>query len=407
MNNIKFNPFFEELFSALNEAKIQYFLMRDYQSVETVQQSEDVDVVMDENSRNKANSVIISSGWQTPKHNINYYGHQQYYKWDGEKVIKLDIIYGLYFGNGLYSIKDQASIFSGVIEFGSARIPKPTDGLLIQICHLIYDKKDISEKNRLFLVYLLSQITDKDSLLFTCGNCLLSENDENVFDCLGIDLCNKGMVQKHNSFYVEARWLYKKCLAHFVHKKSVTIAIIGVDGTGKSTSINAINEYYGDAVATQYMGFRLFQTKIAKSWYGRKKRIPIIGFFVDCIILPYEMWYRYIHALSEGNDIVLFDRYPWEIYDNSCGIARIINYCLFKLLFKKPDGIIYLYCSVDTSLSRKDDIVDEKAFRRMKAAFDKQYKEYSGTLALNTDDMGVEDVRNRTISYVSVLKVTK
>lgn len=407
MNNIYFSSIFEELFSALNEAKIPYFLMRDYQSAETVQQSEDVDVVLDENTRDEANRVIICNGWQTPKNNINFYGHQQYFKWDGKRVVKLDVIYGLYFANGLYSINDQASIFSNVREYGIARIPKSLDGLLIHICHLIYDKKEVSDKNRRFLEYLVDNITEENGFLVTCAKCLLYESNVDTIINLGSDLCSKDIVKKHSNFLVKARWFYKRCQAHIFQKKTVTIAIIGVDGTGKSTSIDAIKNYYGNAVASQYMGFRLFQTKLAKSWYGQNKRIPILSFFIDCIMLPYEMWYRYKHALSEGKEIVLFDRYPWEIYDNSRGIARVINYLLFKVLFTKPDGIIYLYCRAETSLSRKTDIEDEKAFKLMKENFDKQYKEYPGALVLNTDNEGVEEVRNRTIAYVSVLNNLK
>lgn len=404
LNDNSFGSILDELFVAFNRENISYFLMRDYADFESVNNSSDVDVVIEERIRNWAHSIIINAGWKTPKHNINYYSHQQYYKWNGERVVKLDVIYGLYFGNGLYSMNCQENIFSHVEKMGPANIPSPADGLLIHICHLVYDKYEISPKNRIFLEYLTSKVTNEDEFVLISAKCLLSGEDSSTLRNVGSDLCNKRIVKRHSSFLVDIRWLYKKCLAHLFIKKTITVSLIGVDGVGKSTSVDALKCYYGDKVITQYMGFKLFQTGIAKKWYASNRRIPIIGFIADCIILPYEMRRRYVSALSQSKGIVLFDRYPWEIYDNSKGIARCVNYILFKLLFKRPDGVIYLHCSVETSLSRKSDIEDVESFRIMKRCFDNQYMKYPGALVVDTDINDINTVKNKTIEYVAILE---
>ena len=400
----KYNTFgdlLDGLFYSLNKENIPYFIMRDYMNCESVTNSGDVDVVVEEKYRDRANSIILEEGWKTRKYNLNFYGHQQYYKWDGTRVVKLDIMYGIYFSNGLYSLTNQHSLFSRVEKMGIANIPACEDGLLIHICHLSYDKKEVSDKNRRFLEYLIDNATGTNEFLLTCAKCILSNN--NSLHSIGCDLCHNGLVIKHSSIMVKIRWLYIRSLAHFVHKHSVSIALIGVDGTGKSTSIEAINDYFNDRSVIQYMGFKQFQTKIAQKWYSNEKRIPVISFIADCIILPLEMRKRIWKAYSQKKRIVLFDRYPWEIYDNSHGLARYINYVLFKLCFRKPDGLVYLHCPVDISLLRKCDIEDIELFRGMKKRFDKQYLNYPGALVLDSSVLDKDEVKEKTIEYAIII----
>jgi thymidylate kinase len=107
----------------------------------------------------------------------------------------------------------------------------------------------------------------------------------------------------------------------------------------------------------------------------------------------YEMWIRLLEAKKAGKEIVVFDRYVWEASVNSTSkISHFLACLLFEHLFPKPELVIYLYCSAETSLLRKDDILDEKQFRMMKKRSDEKYLNKNEILSINTEETGIEEV---------------
>lgn len=396
----------EEIFNALNNNTVRYCIMRDYESIDNILKGEDIDIVVHIADRAKVIAILEQHNWQSPKHNFNYHGHQQFFKWDGTRVVKLDILFGLFFGNGCYSMVDQDRIFDNTHLVGFIRIPSYEDGLLIQLCHICLDKKCISDKNQKFLEYLCAKVRKEDRPDLYDYIFLIKKNKDNPesFSRVREKMIQRGAIIGHNKLTRKSVWVIKKALAHFVMKQQLTVAIIGVDGSGKSTSVDALKQHYGDMVFTQYFGFRQHKTSLAQKRYSGYKHIPVISFIIDCIVLFYEMKYRYREAISSGKRILLFDRYPWEAYDNTSGkIAKFINFIVFKVPFRKPDGIVYLHCPVVVSLSRKDDITDVAGFKRMKFNFDKTYKDLPGVLEIDTSCVSREEVKCKTVEYVCML----
>lgn len=396
----------EDIFNALNKNTVRYCIMRDYESMDNILKGDDIDIVVHIDDKPKVIAIMEQHNWQSPKHNFNYHGHQQFFKWDGTRVVKLDILYGLFFDNGCYSIVNQDRIFDNTHFAGFIRIPSYEDGLLIQLCHICLDKKSISDKNLKFLEYLCTKVKmeDRPDLYDYLYSIMKNKNNPESFSHVRENMTLRGSIISHNKVVRKTVWLFKKILAHFVMKRQKTVAIIGVDGSGKSTSVDALKEHYGDLIFTQYFGFRQHKTNLAKKRYKGYKHIPIISFFIDCFVLFYEMKYRYREAIASRKRILIFDRYPWEAYDNTYGkIAKIINFIVFKAPFRKPDGIVYLHCPVDVSLSRKDDITDVMGFKRMKLNFDETYKNLPGVLEIDTSCVTREEVKYRTIEYVCML----
>ena len=146
------------------------------------------------------------------------------------------------------------------------------------------------------------------------------------------------------------------------------IAITGVDGSGKSTIVKELNLIMGHNSDIVYMGKKDWQTKIA-NYAFEKKRFPSI---INILILYFEFWYRYLKTFK-NTKVIIFDRYPIEMYLTQTGIRKKVYYLLFNILFPKPSYTFYLHCPVKFSLNRKDDIEDIEEFKIRKKLYDKLY----------------------------------
>jgi len=162
------------------------------------------------------------------------------------------------------------------------------------------------------------------------------------------------------------------------------IAITGVDGSGKSTTLHSLKEKMGHNATITYMGKKCWQTTLAKKFLIRK-RLPSI---LNILILYIEFLYRFFKGFRNSK-VVLFDRYPNEMYLTQTGIRRVIYYLLFCVFFPNPSKIFYLYCPEETSLKRKDDIDDPEEFKRRKQAFDQHYQKAVG---INTENKSTQEV---------------
>ncbi|WP_303860931.1 hypothetical protein [Alkalibaculum bacchi] len=150
--------------------------------------------------------------------------------------------------------------------------------------------------------------------------------------------------------------------------------------------MNKLQESLGKKSQIQYMGPRDHITWIGHKRFNNKnqnKKSTIISKFLNLSAAYIEMWYRVIRHWSKDY-IVIYDRYVWEIYDNSAGFTKFIGKIFFKYLFQKPKYIFYLHCPMHESIDRKDDILDIEEFKAMKENFDKAYLNSGSIIAINT-----------------------
>lgn len=177
-----------------------------------------------------------------------------------------------------------------------------------------------------------------------------------------------------------------------------TIAIIGVDGTGKSTLICQLQKRLGAKAIIKYMGSVRFEDKrISK--IKEKKALSYLD-IIKIQLLTYRcFWNRYKDAVND-NKLVLFDRYVDERFINSIGIYKVIATILYKYLFPRPTHIIYLYCSAETSFKRKNDIPDKSVFIAMKNRFDHYYQNKKDCFVLNSDLYNEEELTDLSYNHI-------
>ena len=178
-----------------------------------------------------------------------------------------------------------------------------------------------------------------------------------------------------------------------------TVALIGVDGTGKSTLLKNLQNRYGDKAVTMYMGCVRFEDKRIEELLSRKHLTRLD--YLKIIYLKYKcFWYRYRKATKTGK-LVLFDRYIHEIILNCGGWKqKFLFTLLYRYLFPQPEFVIYLYCSVNTSFQRKDDIVDKAKFASMKKKFDNYFLENTKCYCLDSDKYNIEQLTEYAYNYL-------
>jgi thymidylate kinase len=166
------------------------------------------------------------------------------------------------------------------------------------------------------------------------------------------------------------------------------ICVLGLDGTGKSTLVEGIHRALARKPGRQYMGEKSWETRAA-AWAltDRGSRRGPWTRLLAPLILYGEMWYRYLHASARAG-VVVFDRYPAELFLRRKGPRRLIYRLLFNTLFPQPRHRFYLTCSIGTCASRKEDLREPEIEARLavrKRQFDHYFSRRSGVVVIDTE----------------------
>lgn len=178
-------------------------------------------------------------------------------------------------------------------------------------------------------------------------------------------------------------------------KTNNTIAILGVDGSGKSTAVENLLKVYGKKCSITYMGFTRFEDPIIEQLEGKRN-----AFLLMELRIYLCFWKRYISGCKTG-DIVIFDRYVHEIFINAGStFFQKTRAFIYKHFFPMPSKMVYLYCPVEESLRRKSDIVNPEVFVLMKQRFDDFFLGRKDILCLDTSVLSTEEITDRICDFI-------
>ena len=423
------NKYFLEFLHRLNEAQIQYAILRD-DPTQALPLAE-LDVLIDDSAfqrfailARKGQFHLIRDGYLNP-------GKKVFLRFDGERTILLDVHLNMVFRGLVYL--DGAALLRQRIERGGYFYLGKNDHALALLLHNMLAKRAIQEKHRQPLIEFCRQESAPEFFekrLKESGVVQIIESIKSQFAAV---VENAGIHRRCRSRLRKklrrqpANFLRLSCLRlrYFKtwvcgEKRGLLIAFIGPDGAGKSSSIAALQQVlqaHGFACRKAYMGpwggsilklRRIFfwlnpgpYRADYKAFYDGEigqKPGPLTGIakwklnFRSAIYYAFlwiEMktrWFvRVLPGLRQGK-IVLADRYIYDIltgyknrpmdYQQSVR-SKICNN------FPRPDIGVLLACDSQIIFSRKPQL-SQAILEHSQQAYQKIAMDY-GCITLRTD----------------------
>jgi len=135
-------------------------------------------------------------------------------------------------------------------------------------------------------------------------------------------------------------------------KRGRIIAILGIDGVGKSTIVDILSKSL--SCKKVYLGDK--SIKYRKIY--KLKSIKIISIFVQY----FEKLFRIVHLklLTLRGVTVITDRYYFETENNS--LKSKVKSLMYNKLFIKPDVVVVLYAEPKTILKRKNEVTAKEIY---------------------------------------------
>lgn len=402
----------ENIFILLNENNIDYMILRDYDNINN---STDIDIYVNKKDKKKINDLLIKNMWKTPHINDNKYPHKQYLKIINHRVIKLDLVFGLIYGNNEYKIDIKSDNYKRIKS--KFYVPREDLAIIMMMYHMIYDKRNFSSKNIDILRKMMDEYNTADNKNNIAGSDDIIKLVNEILEYDNIDVLNNEVIsyqERLNACKYAKKIGFKRLFLNIainikralnrVYKivRKSNIAFVGLDGAGKSSAIENLNKVFCNSSFIEYMGLRDFSFKlldriIAKENNGMKinKTERILRLF----LLYIDMLKRYFRRRFKSK-IILFDRYVNDYHINSYGKMKIIYKFLFLWLFPKTKKTVYLYCDINTSLKRKNDIKNIESFTIMKKRYDKFFINKKRNVCISTDLNTLEETNTIIENYV-------
>lgn len=386
-----------EVFKLFKEEGVHYFVLRDYDELDDIIESLDIDIFVDSSDIGKLKRLLKKDGWYFNFINDNKYPHFQYVKIVNNKIVKLDFVSKLRYGKNNYQIHNINYDISYSRKKNDICVCDENLAVLTMLLHIIFDKGKISQKNytilnQMYLDYNKQKSMKLDSFfLEVCDEILknsIEETNSNI-SSYREKIINKGYLKANTFFnFVDKIRINFCCLLNriLMRLRKLSIAVIGVDGSGKSTAIEELSLMYGNKSVVVYMGLKNFANKkLEKIVKMKESDMSTMDKMKLKIYLYIELLRRYLKNRFSYK-IVIYDRYVEDNYINSIGRFRYVDNLFYKYLFPKAKIYFYFHCDANTSFSRKNDITDRKGFIMMKERYDKLFLNKKRIVSIDTDE---------------------
>ena len=305
-----------------------------------------------------------------------------------ESIEKYKTMYCGFYNNILYSVHLHRQVaWHGLIAldkkplFQNAQhltplihIPNLEDSILIHSAHILFENFNITQKEKIYLDQITNPKLNQEYINqqikknhWRKAFQTIIKNREKKHPLNNIQIIafwtNKLLNEPQTAVYFTTK-LIKRALRPLTFKrKGNLIALIGVNGSGKSTLTRKLLEHYqpstthlGLKQSYYYFGWKptfpltsllshLLKKNNTKTFQATnlyQKNIPLFSLTQELLFvyLFFEFYYRYrteIHLLLKKNQLVICDRYFYDIYGQYPYAKNSIIIKPLLKLFPKPD----------------------------------------------------------------------
>ena len=380
------------VFGALDDARVRWSLLRPPQSL--AQPAGDIDVLVDPASLARAREVLVAHGFvPIPA------GRRDLHAGDVDpesgRFLWLHVQSELRVGGAAYP---AAAVLDGVVR---DPLPRPDDAWLawIVLLHGLLDKGSIAERHRPALARLAAAPDAAGNPLAELAARRGLPRDELLA------LAAAGEWERLEDLAVATLPAARRPLRDHVEdaaerarnlwtRRGVGVAVIGPDGAGKTTLVDALRESLPFPTRTLYMG--LTGGRLPKA---DALRVPGVVFAARVAIL----WLRYgvgLYHRLRGR-IVLFDRYTLDgTVPSGADLSRAarISRRIQASVCPAPDLVLLLDASGATMHGRKGEY-DPQRLETWRAAYARLRGRVDGLEVLDAE-RPAEDVRRDAVALV-------
>ncbi|MCT7530667.1 dTMP kinase [Aliarcobacter cryaerophilus] len=428
---------YKNLFDQLNNSKIAYSV---YKSLNHLDEDlngirGDIDILLNEKDIDSFDSIALNNNFfKVQKKDKPYY----YMGIDKitHKFVMLDVNIQIQFGPKPYkpySFFIEVDKISSRIEYDRVKVLDLVDYVplmfIMRVASLSEREQDLIELQELIKVhkiensYILSILKEKFSLDWNIvsQDILKSRSWQELKEkylVIVIKYANKNnelsFKQKYKFFFGKIKGIQRKLKfpAYKIRNKGFLVAFVGVDGAGKSSTVEYIQNlefFKNTGIKRIYFGNNEYWIPGLQILLKKEVKNKFLKLLLGTLSLIDRQLRIFIalYYMQLGN-IVLADRY---IYDDEIGriqnkeknnkkplIKRIYQKIFGVRMLKKPELTIFLDVSPEVAYSRKQDYSFEKMLEVNKDYKDYMYK-VDGVKIVNADQ-SQERIYSEIINFI-------
>ena len=431
--------FLEKLFVELNAAAIRYAVMRNYQNLPYSTEGSDLDILVHPSDANNAKEIIFRAIIQSGGVPIGYFKipgflkiftfgeHETDHKkklWWG---LRLDISFGLSFAgainllewpdkyiemhHGVPVLNDVLANILGVVKEALHNNQLPAR-------YIDVARKDI-DKYWTNISLALAPIGGKALHLFK--DLLTAKIEASTISdrCAAI----RKALRRHAFWQSPLLYIYRRVcfewskVHRYISPPGLMIAILGVDGSGKSTIIDAIRPVLEEAThnalfikhlrpmllppLARLKGEKSVQEGPVLEPHGSTPS-GMVGSILRLIYLTLDYifgyWLKIRPKIAKQPAIVLFDRYAYDMamdpHRFRIGLSGKIAGCFISLV-TKPDLIFCLCAKPESLIARKQEITIDETKRQV--LFLNNFIKNEPRAVLVSTETSIEDSKNQLL----------
>lgn len=436
--------FLKNLFEEFDDSKVRYAVMRNYEVLPNSVNGSDLDILIEPEQEMLARACVftaIEAAGGVPIGCVDTVGLFKIFafgqgsnadnEWWG---LRMDISVGVIYAGCSNMISDGVWInhieeHNGVKVLSSdlaAMIGVVKDLLYVGLLPTKYQSvAAVAAKNGNRWHSILSALSPMgDKVLDRLGTLCIANPDSSVVETeakfIRRSLEYRALLNSPLKYFNKKMMYYGSRVSRIVKPPGKMVAILGTDGSGKSTVINAISPVLmhatHGALTIQHLRPRLFPS------LGSLKQSGVVeddvvtdphaakpsGYFLSMVRLTYYLmdyiigyWVRVRPQISKSPTIFLFDRYAYDLLIDPKRLRiNLPTWVLriFTLLAPRPDLIICLHGDPEVLAARKKELPLSEVRRQVEAliAFSKKEKK---AVSVSTE-LAISDTRDLILQAI-------